>query len=196
MRMGADGVLTTRTLNRGDFSHQIRLPRQPDTRHVSLPSSFSPVPTGTRPVSHSRLCHHALDARAPPCPQWINCVSSVLGPLTLICIVNPWFLCALPVIGIIYGATYTSSAPAMRELQRLEALSKSPIYTQFSETLNGLSTIRAFGATTRFYNQSLSLVKTNTDCLYNQDLCSQWVRFLAVSLPSWVSPKLGCPFVN
>ena len=67
--------------------------------------------------------------------QWINCVSSVVGALVLICIVNPWFLAALPGIAIIYSATYISAAPAMRELQRLEALSKSPIYTQFAETL-------------------------------------------------------------
>lgn len=31
-----------------------------------------------------------------------------------------------------------------RELKRLESISKSPIYAQFTETLGGLSVIRAF----------------------------------------------------
>jgi len=31
-----------------------------------------------------------------------------------------------------------------RELKRIESVSKSPIFSHFSETLNGLSTIRAF----------------------------------------------------
>jgi len=107
--------------------------------------------------------------------QWINCVSSVAGALALICTVNPWFLCALPGIAIIYVIIYSASAAATRDLQRLEAVSRSPIFTQFSETLHGLSTIRAFGATGRFYQQSLSLILANTRCLYNQDLASQWV---------------------
>ena len=106
--------------------------------------------------------------------QYINCISSVIGALTLICIVNTWFLCVLPFIAAIYVAVYYVSSSATRDLQRLEAVSKSPIYTQFSETLNGLSTIRAFGATARFEMQSLELVKRNTRCFYNQDFASQW----------------------
>ena len=31
-----------------------------------------------------------------------------------------------------------------RELQRLDSISRSPVYALFSETLSGLSTIRAF----------------------------------------------------
>ena len=58
-----------------------------------------------------------------------------------------WFLCVLPVFLAIYSGCYYLSSSATRDLQRLEAVSRSPIYTQFSETLNGLSTIRAFGAT-------------------------------------------------
>jgi len=37
-----------------------------------------------------------------------------------------------------------------RELQRLDSISRSPIYTHFSETLNGIDSVRAFGATARF----------------------------------------------
>ena len=42
----------------------------------------------------------------------------------------------------------TSSLPACRrsniELQRLDAVSRSPIYAHFSETLSGVETIRAY----------------------------------------------------
>jgi len=37
-----------------------------------------------------------------------------------------------------------------RELQRLDSISRSPIYTHFSETLNGIDSVRAYGATERF----------------------------------------------
>ena len=36
--------------------------------------------------------------------------------------------------------------PTAREIQREEALSRSPIYANFSETVSGVATIRAYGA--------------------------------------------------
>ena len=81
----------------------------------------------------------------------------------------------LPIFAVVYSLAYYISCSATRDLQRLEATSRSPIFTQFSETLNGLSTIRAFGATKRFERQSLTLVAANTRCFFNQDLASQWV---------------------
>ena len=37
-----------------------------------------------------------------------------------------------------------------RELQRLDSISRSPIYTHFSETLNGVDSVRAYRVTERF----------------------------------------------
>merc|ERR1719201_2844387 len=105
----------------------------------------------------------------------MNCVANVCGALFYICIINPWFVCALPIFAVVYVAAYKLSCSATRDLQRLEAVSRSPIFTQFSETLNGLSTIRAFGATARFEASSLALVALNTRCFFNQDFASQWV---------------------
>ena len=107
--------------------------------------------------------------------QWINCVAQVAGAIVFICIVNPWFMAVLPVFLSIYGVAYWLSSSATRDLQRIEAVSRSPIFTQFSETLNGLSTIRAFGATARFEKHSLSLVNQNTRVAFNQDVANQWM---------------------
>ena len=107
--------------------------------------------------------------------QWSNCVSNVFGALALICTVNPWFLCVLPFFGAVYVLAYWCSCSATRDLQRLEAVTRSPIFTHFSETLNGLSTIRAFGRTSRFEEQNFTLVAANTRCFFNQDLASQWI---------------------
>ena len=107
--------------------------------------------------------------------QWTNCMSNVIGALVLICTVNPWFLTVLPFFGAIYCVAYWVSCSATRDLQRLEAVTRSPIFTQFSETLSGLSTIRAFGRTVQFEKASLALVANNTQCFYNQDAASQWI---------------------
>ena len=107
--------------------------------------------------------------------QWTNCMSNVIGALVLICTVNPWFLTVLPVFAFVYCIAYWVSCSATRDLQRLEAVTRSPIFTQFSETLSGLSTIRAFGRTEQFEKASLALVAANTQCFYNQDTASQWI---------------------
>jgi len=107
--------------------------------------------------------------------QWVNCMSNIVGAMVLICIVSPWFLVALPFFSVVYFGAYIMSSSATRDLQRLEAVSRSPIFTQFSETLNGLSTIRAFGATRRFEAASVALVAANTKVYFNQDMAQAWM---------------------
>lgn len=51
--------------------------------------------------------------------------------------------------------------PTSRQLKRLEAVTRSPIYNHFSETLSGASVIRAFGATNRFVRECLQRIDKN-----------------------------------
>ncbi|KAF9528448.1 ABC transporter [Crepidotus variabilis] len=74
----------------------------------------------------------------------------IFGAIVLISIVLPWFLIAVFAILILYvyaAAFYRASA---REFKRLDSILRSSVYTHFSETLTGLSTIRAYGETERF----------------------------------------------
>jgi len=43
-----------------------------------------------------------------------------------------------------------------RELQRLDSISRSPIYNHFAETLNGVESVRAYNVTERFIRSSPS----------------------------------------
>jgi ABC-type multidrug transport system fused ATPase/permease subunit len=57
--------------------------------------------------------------------------------------VLPWFaLAVLPVLCLCFKVQ-KFYRPASRDLQRLESLSRSPIFAHFSETLNGVATLRA-----------------------------------------------------
>ena len=51
-----------------------------------------------------------------------------------------------------------------RELKRLDAVSRSPIFAWFSESLNGLSTIRAFGQQRLFIANNERRVDRNQIC--------------------------------
>ena len=64
--------------------------------------------------------------------------TSVMVP----CVANPWLLFAIvPLTGLVF---YISKyyLKTSRELKRLESISRSPVFSHISETLNGLDTIR------------------------------------------------------
>ena len=68
------------------------------------------------------------------------CIGSVL----LISVLNPWVLLgATPLLAVflLIGRYYLKTS---RELKRLEALNRSPVISHFSDTLDGLVTIRAY----------------------------------------------------
>ncbi|KAJ2887652.1 Transporter of the ATP-binding cassette (ABC) [Coemansia asiatica] len=70
--------------------------------------------------------------------------------LIVIAVITPAFTLGAVIIAVIYwiiGVLYLSTS---REIKRFESVTKSPIYTQFGETINGVSTIRAYGQESRF----------------------------------------------
>jgi len=62
-----------------------------------------------------------------------------------------------------------------RELKRLESVSRSPIYGQFSETLAGASTIRAYGHESRFTRQAEDRVDTNHRSFFYLWVSNRWL---------------------
>ncbi len=60
-------------------------------------------------------------------------------------------------------------------MKRLESVTRSPIYSHFSETLSGVSTIRAYGATRRFITESNSRVDYNQVCYYPSVCANRWL---------------------
>ena len=89
------------------------------------------------------------------------CVFSYLGILAVVTYATPWFVLMLPPVTVAYYALQRYYIPAARELQRLEAVARSPIYTGFSEAMAGIATIRAFGRTAHFVAQEDDRIATN-----------------------------------
>lgn len=53
-----------------------------------------------------------------------------------------------------------------RQLKRLEAASRSPIFSFFGETLQGLSTVRAYGVNDWFINECERRIDANQMAYY------------------------------
>ncbi|XP_054162951.1 multidrug resistance-associated protein 1-like [Oppia nitens] len=69
-----------------------------------------------------------------------------------------------------------------RQLKRLESLTRSPIYSHFSETLNGMSSIRAYGYGQQFIGESDHRVDTNQMCFYPNIVANSWLQIWLTTL--------------
>ncbi|GLT68247.1 hypothetical protein SLA2020_404970 [Shorea laevis] len=78
--------------------------------------------------------------------MFLGQVSQLLSTFILIGIVSTMSLWAIMPLLVLFYAAYLYYQSTSREVKRLDSISRSPVYAQFGEALNGLSTIRAYKA--------------------------------------------------
>ncbi|RWR88755.1 ABC transporter C family member 2 [Cinnamomum micranthum f. kanehirae] len=83
---------------------------------------------------------------------FLSQVSQLLSTFVLIGIVSTISLWAIMPLLILFYAAYLYFQSTSREVKRLDSITRSPVYAQFGEALNGLSTIRAYKAYDRMAN--------------------------------------------
>ncbi|OMJ71618.1 hypothetical protein SteCoe_30112 [Stentor coeruleus] len=117
-----------------------------------------------------------IDSEVAYAINWAMACIFSLFMIICFCIYNiPLVLLSLPI------AAYTSYKiqqfylGTSRELIRLESISKSPIIQHFSETLNGISTIRAFGYQKMFIENYFKLIDKNNSFMFYKSGCYCWL---------------------
>eukprot|EP00102_Acyrthosiphon_pisum_P020987 XP_016658197.1 PREDICTED: multidrug resistance-associated protein 1 isoform X4 [Acyrthosiphon pisum] len=105
----------------------------------------------------------------------IQTVFSVVGTLVVISYSTPVFTAVIIPIGILYYFIQRFYVATSRQLKRLESVSRSPIYSHFSETVTGASSIRAYGAESKFIIQSEQKVDFNQTCYYPSTVANRWL---------------------
>ncbi|XP_066504379.1 ATP-binding cassette sub-family C member 10 isoform X2 [Hoplias malabaricus] len=102
-------------------------------------------------------------------------VFGLLGMLVVMSYGLPWVLLPLVPLGALYYQTQRFYRHSSRELKRLCSLTLSPVYSHFSETLNGLATVRASGHAARFEEENESRLDQNQRCLFVSNAAMQWL---------------------
>ena len=153
------------------------------------PSSYSHIYLQQcESVSQSTITHQLIpaststyvDEQLPQTIRWyLSSLARVIGVLLYISCVTPLFIMAFIPLVILYTLAQKYYIPTSRELSRLDSISRSPIYALFSETLDGLTTIRAFGAERRLIAKNCQLL----------DL-QQRAYFLNFSSNCWLGVRL------
>ncbi|KAL3942720.1 MAG: hypothetical protein SGBAC_003127 [Bacillariaceae sp.] len=89
--------------------------------------------------------------------QGVSTVFSVLGALgAIVAATKGTFLIALIPLGYTYNVVQKWFRKTSTELQRVTSVANSPIFADFSQTLSGTSTIRAYGVQKDFFTKCKS----------------------------------------
>nr|XP_043068593.1 ATP-binding cassette sub-family C member Sur [Drosophila bipectinata] len=99
------------------------------------------------------------------------CLSAILINVTI----TPWFLVlTLPICGAYYVVQkfYRCSA---RELQRIENATNSPVISHLAETIQGVTTIRAYNQQTRFTEILFKRLEANTIAFALLNTSHRWL---------------------
>ncbi|XP_047577990.1 multidrug resistance-associated protein 1-like isoform X2 [Lutra lutra] len=106
---------------------------------------------------------------------WVNCTLDVIGTVLVIGGALPLFILGVIPLMFLYLTIQRYYVASSRQIRRLAGASRSPIISHFSETLSGVSTIRAFGHEQRFIQQNKEVVNENLVCFYNNVISNRWL---------------------
>lgn len=107
--------------------------------------------------------------------QFAGCIAILIANIIVIAIATRWFAIAIPFLVLVYVIIQRFYIPTARELQRIEALLRSPIYSKFQEALQGVPTIRAYRSEQHFTKVSDGLMERNAHAYVTQKLAASWL---------------------
>ncbi|XP_012273062.1 ATP-binding cassette sub-family C member Sur [Orussus abietinus] len=99
------------------------------------------------------------------------CGSAILVNIVISC----WFLLAAVPTCYVYYFLQKLYRKSARELQRLDGSTRGPVGAHFSETLAGLTTIRATKQQNRFMNEMVEKLNSNSNTFLLLNTSSRWL---------------------
>ncbi|KAI6219243.1 Multidrug resistance protein mrp-7 [Aphelenchoides besseyi] len=106
---------------------------------------------------------------------FLMCITQVTSTVLIVCISTPVFIVVAVVLIVIYVYALKFYVPTSRQLRRLESNYRSPIYSHFSESIQGVTTIRAFNKMDTFCKLSDERVDTFIRVKYLSLVANRWL---------------------
>jgi len=93
----------------------------------------------------------------------------------IISFATPLFLAVILPLAVLYIFMQRVYTATTRQLRRIESINRSPIYNHFFETMNGVSTIRAYSQQQRFIEDNFFKVDENQVAYYPTIISFRWI---------------------
>ncbi|XP_071784445.1 ATP-binding cassette sub-family C member 9-like isoform X2 [Asterias amurensis] len=103
------------------------------------------------------------------------CINCLFGVLVNV-MVSWCFIIVLIPMALLYFLLLKIFISTFRDVQRLDSISKSPVYAHFSESLGGLSTIRAYQQQNHFQDSIVEKIDCNNLTHVYFDTCYGWLQ--------------------
>ncbi|XP_067995695.1 ATP-binding cassette sub-family C member 2 isoform X1 [Melanerpes formicivorus] len=138
-------------------------------------SFFDTTPTG-RIVNRFAKDIFTIDETIPMSFRtWLNCFMGIVSTLIMIALPTPFFILVMIPLSIFYYFVLRFYISTSRQLQRLDSVTRSPIYSHFGETVSGLPVIRAYGHQERFLQRNEATININQKVVYSWIISNRWL---------------------
>jgi len=107
--------------------------------------------------------------------SYFRTMFNVISIFFVIVYSTPLFVVGAIPLGVIYFFIQRYYIASSRELKRLDSIKRSPIYAHFSETLSGVSTIRAYDLTDRFISENEKRLNESQKAYYPSIASNRWL---------------------
>ncbi|KAM9837504.1 ATP-binding cassette sub-family C member 3 isoform 1-T1 [Aulostomus maculatus] len=136
---------------------------------------FESTPTG-RLLNRFSKDVDAIDSHIPEnIDIWMRTFWYTLNVLLICSALTPMFLIVVAPLMVFYWWVQRFYVATSRQLKRLESVSRSPIYSHFSESITGSSVIRAFGRHSAFVLMSDMKVDENQKSYFPGIVSNRWL---------------------
>jgi len=170
------GLLRAVVMVIGTVRASRRLHSQLLSKIMLLPMMFFDTQPAGRLINRFTKDTEAMDIQLGPCVSaFLVMLSSAVASIVVICTVSPWFLIAVVPLGAVYWSVQNVYIKSSRELKRLDSVAFSPIFNHFNETLQGLSTVRAFRQSGDFAAKNLGLLNSSNRCWWPLQVANRWL---------------------
>uniref|UniRef100_A0A8C3WJS4 ABC-type glutathione-S-conjugate transporter n=1 Tax=Catagonus wagneri TaxID=51154 RepID=A0A8C3WJS4_9CETA len=163
--MAVGGVQAARLLHQALLHNKMRSPQ----------SFFDTTPSGRILNRFSKDIYVIDEILAPTILVLLNSFYNSISTLVVIVSSTPLFAVVILPLALLYFFVQRVYVATSRQLKRLESVSRSPIYSHFSETVNGSSVIRAYGRIQDFEATNNAKVDTNQKSCYPYIASNRWL---------------------
>ncbi|KFZ64379.1 Canalicular multispecific organic anion transporter 2, partial [Antrostomus carolinensis] len=159
------GINAARTLHAALLENKFHTPQ----------SFYDTTPTG-RIINRFSKDIYVIDEVIPPTIlMFLGTFFTSLSTMIVIIASTPLFAVVIVPLAILYFFVQRFYVATSRQLKRLESVSRSPIYSHFSETVSGASVIRAYRRVKSFIDVSDLKVDENQKSYYPGIVSNRWL---------------------